>query len=95
MTSFPDAADPVEAARGVVCLHATDPSSVYLSAWARLLEPTVEAVESTTVAAPRLSGPSSTSLVITRLVKAGTIVRPGDVLVEFDRQAQLAAALRA
>ena len=57
------------------------------------LSGTVEAVESTTVAAPRLSGPSSTSLVITRLVKAGTIVQPGDVLVEFDRQAQLATAL--
>jgi multidrug efflux pump subunit AcrA (membrane-fusion protein) len=57
------------------------------------LSGTVEAVESTTVAAPRLSGPSSTSLVITRLVKAGTTVRPGDLLVEFDRQAQLTNAL--
>ena len=27
----------VEAARGVVCLHATDPATVYLSTWARLL----------------------------------------------------------
>ena len=35
----------VEVARDVVCLHATDPATVYLSAWARLLEPTVEAVE--------------------------------------------------
>jgi len=57
------------------------------------LSGTVEAVESTTVAAPRLSGPTSTSLVITRLIKAGTIVQPGDVLVEFDRQAQLTTAL--
>jgi Winged helix DNA-binding domain len=31
------AAEAVETARGVVCLHATDPASVYLSAWARLL----------------------------------------------------------
>lgn len=30
------AADVVEAARRVVCLHATDPSTVYLSAWARV-----------------------------------------------------------
>lgn len=30
------ASDVIEAARGVVCLHATDPASVYLSAWARL-----------------------------------------------------------
>jgi hypothetical protein len=34
----------VEAARGVVCLHATDPSTVYLSAWARVSELTIEAV---------------------------------------------------
>ena len=27
----------VEAARGVVCLHATDPASVYLSTWARMV----------------------------------------------------------
>ena len=57
------------------------------------LSGTVEAVEATTVSAPRLSGPASSSLVITRLVKAGTTVRPGDLLVEFDRQAQLATAL--
>lgn len=57
------------------------------------LSGTVEAVESTTVAAPRLSGPSSSSLVITKLVKGGTTVRPGDLLVEFDRQTQLTAAL--
>src|SRR5918992_224399 len=35
----------VEAARGVVCLHATDPSTVYLSAWARMTQPTIEAVD--------------------------------------------------
>src|SRR5688500_9712303 len=44
------------------------------------LSGTVEAVEATTVAAPRLSGPTSTSLVISRLVKAGTRVQPGDLL---------------
>ena len=57
------------------------------------LSGTVEAVEATTVSAPRLSGPNATSLVITRLVRAGTTVGPGDLLVEFDRQAQLANAL--
>jgi HlyD family secretion protein len=57
------------------------------------LSGTVEAVESLTVAAPRLSGPSSSSLVITNLIKGGTTVRPGDLLVEFDRQQQLTAAL--
>lgn len=35
----------VEAARDVVCLHATDPATVYLSAWARITEPTIEAVD--------------------------------------------------
>ncbi|MGH3006412.1 MAG: winged helix DNA-binding domain-containing protein [Gaiellaceae bacterium] len=35
----------VEAARDVVCLHASDPSTVYLSAWARMTAPTIEAVD--------------------------------------------------
>lgn len=49
----------------------------------------VEAVESHTIAAPRLSGQGLNTLIITRLVKNGSSVRQGDVLVEFDRQAQL------
>jgi HlyD family secretion protein len=49
----------------------------------------VEAVESHTIAAPRLSGQGLGSLIITHLVKNGSAVRQGDVLVEFDRQAQL------
>ena len=57
------------------------------------LSGTVEAVQSTTVAAPRIAGPNSQSLVITRLVRGGTMVRPGDLLVEFDRQLQLSNAL--
>ncbi len=32
------ASDPTEAARSLVCLHATDPATVYLSAWARMDE---------------------------------------------------------
>jgi len=57
------------------------------------LSGTVEAVESTTIAAPRLSGPNTQSLVITKLIKAGSPVEKGDLLVEFDRQTQLANAL--
>jgi HlyD family secretion protein len=57
------------------------------------LSGTVEAVQSTTVSAPRLSGPNTGSLVITRLVRAGSAVRPGDLIVEFDRQQQLTTAL--
>jgi HlyD family secretion protein len=57
------------------------------------LNGTVEAVESTTIAAPRLSGPNSNSLVITTLVRAGSNVAPGDLIVEFDRQDQIKNSL--
>lgn len=57
------------------------------------LSGTVEAVESTTIPAPRLKGPGNTSLVITKLIRPGAAVRKGDPIVEFDRQTQLAAAL--
>ncbi|HEV2962683.1 MAG TPA: HlyD family efflux transporter periplasmic adaptor subunit [Candidatus Angelobacter sp.] len=48
----------------------------------------VEAVESHGISAPRLSGQNLGSLVITKLVKNGSTVQRGDVLVEFDREAQ-------
>ena len=54
---------------------------------------TVEAVQATTIAAPRLAGPASNSLLITTLIKGGSRVAPGDVLVAFDRQLQLQTAL--
>ena len=57
------------------------------------LSGTVEAVDATNMAAPRLAGQNQNSLVIMRLVKNGTTVRPGDMLVEFDRQEQLRSAL--
>ena len=34
-----------DAARAIVCLHATDASTVYLSAWARTLNPSIAAVD--------------------------------------------------
>lgn len=34
----------VDVARDLVCLHATDPATVYLSAWARTTRPTIEAI---------------------------------------------------
>jgi HlyD family secretion protein len=40
------------------------------------------------VAAPRLSGQGNAPMIITRLIPAGTRVQPGDLLAEFDRQAQ-------
>jgi HlyD family secretion protein len=53
---------------------------------------TVLAVNSTIVSAPRLSGPNTNSLVITRLVRGGAAVERGSLLVEFDRQQQLSNA---
>lgn len=57
------------------------------------LSGTVEAIEATTIAAPRLAGQGNNSLVVTALVPAGASVKPGDLLVEFDRQDQLRNAL--
>ena len=57
------------------------------------LSGTVEAVESTTVSTPRLRGQGNDSLIIMRLVPSGTTVKPGDLLVEFDRQDQIRNAL--
>jgi HlyD family secretion protein len=53
---------------------------------------TTEAVRASAAVVPRLSGQTSPTLVITKLVKGGSKVRPGDVLVEFDRQDQARAA---
>jgi len=57
------------------------------------LSGTVEAVEATTISTPRLAGQNNNSLIITTLVRAGLKVRPGDLLVEFDRQEQMRNAL--
>lgn len=57
------------------------------------LSGTIEAVEATTIAAPRLAGQNNNSLVITALVHAGQAVHPGDLLVEFDRQDQIRNSL--
>lgn len=54
---------------------------------------TVEAVKSVTIVTPRLTGPGTNSLVITKLAPAGSRVRAGEVLVQFDPQAQVQAAL--
>jgi HlyD family secretion protein len=53
---------------------------------------TVMAIRSTVISAPRLSGPNTASLVITRLVSGGASVTRGSLLVEFDRQQQLSNA---
>src|SRR5580704_4157664 len=50
---------------------------------------TTEAVRSRPILAPRLEGAQLGVMVVTKLVKAGTHVNKGDVLVEFDPQAQM------
>jgi HlyD family secretion protein len=52
-----------------------------------------EAVRSRSILAPRLAGAQLNSMVVTNLVPAGTRVHKGDLLVEFDRQAQIKDAL--
>jgi HlyD family secretion protein len=51
---------------------------------------TTEAIQSFNVLAPRLPGRSGWGdLTITKMVAAGTKVKPGELLVEFDRQGQI------
>ena len=54
---------------------------------------TTEAVKSRPVLAPRLEGAQLDSMVVTRLARAGARVKKDDVLVEFDRQAQIKDSL--
>jgi multidrug efflux pump subunit AcrA (membrane-fusion protein) len=49
----------------------------------------VAASRSFAVTAPRLAGSGMSMLVVTKLVASGASVRKGDLLVEFDRQAQI------
>jgi multidrug efflux pump subunit AcrA (membrane-fusion protein) len=53
------------------------------------LKGTTEAVQSRAILAPVLEGQQVPTLTIIRLAPAGTRVKPGDLLVEFDRQAQM------
>jgi len=53
------------------------------------LKGTTEAVQSRAILAPQLAGQSVTTLTIVHLTPAGTRVKKGDPLVEFDRQAQM------
>ena len=53
------------------------------------LNGTTQAARSFTVLAPRLAGATLNSMVVTKLIAAGTQVAKDDVLVEFDPQAQV------
>jgi HlyD family secretion protein len=52
------------------------------------LKGTTEAVQSRAILAPLLAGQQVNTLTVIHLVPAGARVKPGDFLVEFDRQAQ-------
>jgi multidrug efflux pump subunit AcrA (membrane-fusion protein) len=53
------------------------------------LKGTTQAVETRAILAPLIAGQQVGTLTITRLTPGGTRVKKGDLLVEFDRQAQL------
>lgn len=53
------------------------------------LKGTTEAVQSRAILAPLLAGQSVGTLTITKIAQVGARVKRGDLLVEFDRQAQL------
>jgi HlyD family secretion protein len=53
------------------------------------LKGTTEAVRSSSILAPVLAVQQMSTLTITRLTTAGSHVKRGDLLVEFDRQAQM------
>jgi HlyD family secretion protein len=53
------------------------------------LKGTTEAVQSRAILAPLLAGQQVSTLTITKLTLGGSRVKHGDLLVEFDRQAQL------
>lgn len=53
------------------------------------LKGTTEALESRGILAPLLAGQQVPTLTVVRLTLGGTRVKKGDVLVEFDRQAQM------
>lgn len=53
------------------------------------LKGTTEAVQARAILAPLLAGQQVSTLTIVHLASAGTRVKKGDLLVEFDRQAQM------
>lgn len=57
------------------------------------LSGTTEAVRSRPILAPQLSGAQLETMVVTQMVPAGAHIHRGDLLVQFDRQAQMKDAL--
>ncbi|HEX7139350.1 MAG TPA: HlyD family efflux transporter periplasmic adaptor subunit [Vicinamibacterales bacterium] len=53
------------------------------------LHGTIEPLRSFPIATPRLAGTGNGNLVIVHLAQPGTLVKRGDLLIEFDRQTQI------
>jgi HlyD family secretion protein len=71
----------------------TSSSAATNSREALRLKGTTQAVRSRSIQAPLLAGDKEGTLTITNLRPAGSNVKQGDILVEFDRQAQLRDSL--
>ncbi len=75
-----------------VCVQGAAASDPPGSATPVRIHGSVEPVRSQPVFVPRLSGTGVNSVVITRLAKPGVRVKKGDLLAEFDSQAQVKTA---
>jgi HlyD family secretion protein len=74
--------------------HSTAATSAPITDPGRIrLKGTTEAVRMRAIAVPLLEGERSGTLTLITLAASGARVKPGDVLAEFDRQAQLRLAL--
>ncbi len=80
--------------RRLLCLVVTIVSTIAAPARTVRLTGVIQAVHSVDVRVPRIEGQGA-NLVLTRLVKNGVSVRPGDILAEFDDTAQVKAAREA
>jgi multidrug resistance efflux pump len=76
----------------IVCVPGAAAAQPASAASAVRIHGSVEPVRSQPVFVPRLSGTGVNSVVITRLAKPGTRVKKGDLLAEFDSQAQVKTA---
>lgn len=82
------------ATRGKSPSSSTQPNlAAIVSGQVLRLKGSTEAVQSRAILAPTLAGQQEGTLTIIHLIRAGTRVKKGDLLVEFDRQAQLRDAI--
>jgi hypothetical protein len=82
----------VHATRDLVCLHATDPATVYLSAWARMTHPTIESVDRA-LYRDRNGNGGPTIWVNGRIVGAWAVRKSGDVVTRLLQDVGRAASL--